>query len=86
MFYPQLVSRACLHYGDRSSTGIIAGSLYGAMWGFDGVPRPHLDGLEHLQRLIDSGQSLFAVASISNEESETESHIDKAVLNKERLV
>ena len=44
-------------------TGVIAGALFGAVWGFRGVSRRHLDDLEHLEGLVHSGQSLFAVSN-----------------------
>jgi ADP-ribosylarginine hydrolase len=33
----ELCLRAMLHGGDNDSTGSIAGSFYGALYGFDGV-------------------------------------------------
>jgi len=65
----ELVCRAGFHGGRRSATGVIAATLFGAIWGFRGVCRRHLDELEHLELLVHSGQSLFAVSTASSTSS-----------------
>ena len=80
----QLVTRACFHGGRRSATGVIAGALFGAVWGFRGVAPPHLHDLEHLESLVHSGQSLFAVSN--SQEPEKSPNEGNSVEAHERLV
>ena len=52
------VYRAMLHAGDSDSTGILAGSWYGAMNGFQGVPESHSHCLEYGAVLMRLGVAL----------------------------
>ena len=48
-----------LHGGDNDSTGTIAGAWYGAMYGYQGVPKCHMDNLEGYNRAVQFGNALF---------------------------
>ena len=47
--WEQLVKRGALHGGDNDSTGIIGASLWGAIYGFEGVI-PSFEKLEFRER------------------------------------
>jgi ADP-ribosylglycohydrolase len=46
--WTELCLRAMLHGGDNDSTGCIAGSLYGALYGFSNVPENNYKVINHL--------------------------------------
>ncbi|KAH3863491.1 ADP-ribosylhydrolase ARH1-like [Dreissena polymorpha] len=54
-----LCERGIFHGGDSDSTGIIAGSLFGALYGFNGVPEGNHSHVEKLADLVKIGESLF---------------------------
>eukprot|EP00731_Ephydatia_muelleri_P028920 Em0020g564a len=56
--WEELCLRGVLHGGDNDSTGIIAGSCWGAMYGFEGVPEVNYKNLEYKDRLISLGKKL----------------------------
>lgn len=60
--WEELCLRGMLHSGDNDSTGIIAGSAWGAMYGFKGVPKCNYEGLEYRDRLSNMASQLFRKA------------------------
>ncbi|MCL4129091.1 UNVERIFIED_CONTAM: hypothetical protein GTU68_034311 [Idotea baltica] len=54
----QLCERAMLHGGDSDSTGIIAGSLFGLMYGLENVPFTHYCNIEKKNELIKLSRHL----------------------------
>lgn len=48
-----------IHSGDNDSTGAIGGSIFGAMFGFAGVPKPHYENLEYIDRMTNLGTTLY---------------------------
>ena len=57
--WEELCLRGVLHGGDNDSTGIIAGSCWGAMYGFEGVPEVNYKNLEYRDRLVTLGKDLY---------------------------
>ena len=49
--WSELCYRGMLHGGDSDSTGIIAAACWGALHGFEGVPKGHYNNLEYVDRL-----------------------------------
>jgi len=60
--WKELLLRGALHGGDSDSTGSIAGSWFGALYGFKGVPKNHFDELEYLNRLQKLGKQIFELS------------------------
>ena len=58
--WEELCHRAMLHGGDNDSTGTIAGCLYGALYGYQGVPEVNYNELEYKDRLKTVASKLFA--------------------------
>jgi ADP-ribosylglycohydrolase len=56
--WEKLVIYSCLHAGDSDTTGAIACSLWGAMFGFKGVPDNNYEKLEYKKELLDLGEQL----------------------------
>ncbi|KAL5473596.1 hypothetical protein EMCRGX_G028098 [Ephydatia muelleri] len=56
--WEELCLRGVLHGGDNDSTGIIAGSCWGAMYGFEGVPEVNYKNLEYKDHLVALGKKL----------------------------
>lgn len=54
-----LVVYSMLHMGDSDSTGCIAASWYGALYGFEKVPNNNLKYLEYKQELEKLGNSMY---------------------------
>ena len=61
--WEKLCLRAMFHGGDSDSTGAIAGCLYGAMFGFYGIPDNHYKGLEYLTRLRTVASHILGLVS-----------------------
>ena len=57
--WEKLVTYSMLHAGDSDTTGAIAGSWYGAMYGFHDVPDKNLKYLEFKHKLMDLGEKLY---------------------------
>ncbi|XP_052767910.1 uncharacterized protein LOC128208392 [Mya arenaria] len=55
----ELCSRAMFHSGDSDSTGVIAGSCFGAMFGFKGVQKGNYSKLEYKERLEKLAKNLL---------------------------
>ena len=64
-----LVERAMLHGGDSDSTGILAGSWYGALNGFRGVPENHYKSVEFFNESMDLGRHLVRISPTSSSSS-----------------
>ncbi|WAQ96012.1 ADPRH-like protein [Mya arenaria] len=61
--WKELCDRAMFHGGDSDSSGVIAGCLYGAMYGFAGVPKKNYRDLEYYKEIDNLGKSLFKMRS-----------------------
>ncbi|KAH3856515.1 hypothetical protein DPMN_099105 [Dreissena polymorpha] len=59
--WEDLCSRSLFHCGDSDSTGVIAAAFYGAMFGFQGVPKNNYDGPEKKQQLLKLAEKLFEI-------------------------
>ena len=59
--WEELCLRGVLHGGDNDSTGIIAGSCWGALYGFEGVPEVNYKNMEYIDRLFALGKDLYRV-------------------------
>lgn len=55
-----LVVYSALHYGDSDTVGAIAGSLYGAVYGFHGVPESNYVSLEFKNDLLKLGKDFYS--------------------------
>ena len=60
--WEELCLRGVLHGGDNDSTGIIAGSCWGALYGFEGVPEVNYKKMEYKDRLFALGQDLCKIS------------------------
>lgn len=60
--WPDLCRRAMLHGGDSDSTGVIAGCLYGARFGFKGVKKQNYQNLEFRETLEDLARQLYRLS------------------------
>ncbi|CAD7945945.1 unnamed protein product [Amoebophrya sp. A120] len=69
--YKTLVERAVLHRGDNDSTGSIALSWYGALFGFQGVPEKHYSGIEYSGRCRNAAKKLFSQVQQSSTSTTT---------------
>lgn len=58
-----LVVYSMLHAGDSDSTGCIAASWYGALYGFHQVPENNLKYLEYKKELYKLGQNLYKISN-----------------------
>jgi len=58
--WEELCSRAMFHGGDSDSTGVIAATWWGAMFGMDGVPVGNYNNLEYRKRIENTAAKLFA--------------------------
>lgn len=61
--WQKLCRHGMLHSGDNDSTGVISGACYGAMYGFDGVPKMNYENVEYRERLETAGAVLYSMAS-----------------------
>ncbi|KAH3743918.1 protein ADP-ribosylarginine hydrolase [Pelomyxa schiedti] len=57
--WEKLCHSAILHGGDNDSTGCIAGAIFGALYGFQGVPPTNYKNLEYHTRLESLGNKLY---------------------------
>ena len=57
--WTELAHRAFFHGGDSDSTGIIAGSLYGALYGYTGVFDKNMEELEYMSDLKGLAKDLY---------------------------
>ncbi|KAH3863489.1 ADP-ribosylhydrolase ARH1-like [Dreissena polymorpha] len=60
--WAELCYRAMLHGGDSDTTGAIAGALFGALYGFSGVPENHYSGLEQKDELFELANQLYTLS------------------------
>lgn len=67
--WPDLCKHAMLHGGDSDSTGVIAGCLYGAMFGLKGVKKQNYQNLEFRETLVDLAQQLYRLSHPSEDAS-----------------
>jgi ADP-ribosylarginine hydrolase len=63
--WTDLCHRAMFHGGDSDSTGVIAGCLYGVLYGMDNVFKNNYKELEYYERLQNVGRELFNLAKES---------------------
>lgn len=57
--WEKLIVYSMLHIGDTDTTGCIAGGWYGALYGYDDIPKYMIDNLEYKKRIMDTGNNLF---------------------------
>jgi ADP-ribosylarginine hydrolase len=57
--WEKLVFYAMLHGGDTDTTGCIAASWYGALYGFNDVPKNSINVIEYRDELYNLGQKLY---------------------------
>ncbi|XP_064167147.1 inactive ADP-ribosyltransferase arh2-like [Anguilla rostrata] len=61
--WTELCRRAMFHGGESSATGLIAGCLYGLLYGLDQVPAGLYQNLEKRERLEELGRELHRAAA-----------------------
>jgi ADP-ribosylarginine hydrolase len=61
-----LVVYSMIHLGDSDTTGCIAASWYGALYGFNSVPKNNIKYLEFKDELYDLGKKIFNKYKIEN--------------------
>ncbi|XP_007888806.1 protein ADP-ribosylarginine hydrolase [Callorhinchus milii] len=61
----ELCNRGVFHGGDNDSTGAIAAAWWGAMYGFQEVPKSNFENLEYKQRLVTLGEKLYELSHSS---------------------
>ena len=61
--WEKLCKHGMLHGGDCDSTGVIAGACFGALYGYEGVPKCNYEKVEYHDRLQDAGKKLYLLAS-----------------------
>ncbi|XP_050965514.1 inactive ADP-ribosyltransferase arh2 isoform X2 [Labeo rohita] len=62
--WEELCKRAMFHGGESSATGLIAGCLYGLLYGIGQVPAGLYQDLDKRQKLEDLGERLFRAAAV----------------------
>ncbi|XP_058648567.1 inactive ADP-ribosyltransferase arh2 isoform X1 [Onychostoma macrolepis] len=62
--WEELCKRAVLHGGESSATGLIAGCLYGLLFGIQQVPAGLYQDLDKRQKLEDLGERLHRAAAV----------------------
>ena len=67
--WEELCNRAMFHGGDSDSTGTIAGCLFGAMHGFESVPKENYKDVEFRKELEDLSLQLCKLRSTPEESS-----------------
>jgi len=74
--WKKLIENAVLHGGDNDSTGSIAASWFGALFGLEEVPSNHYEELEYRDRLHSSALQLFELSKqlLQSEETTTNSN------------
>ncbi|XP_057187424.1 inactive ADP-ribosyltransferase arh2 isoform X2 [Triplophysa rosa] len=70
--WEELCKRAMFHGGESSATGLIAGCLYGLMYGLSHVPAGLYQNLDKRDKLEDLGAQLYK--SSSTEKAQREEH------------
>ena len=60
--WEKLCHHGMLHGGDNDSTGVIAGACFGAMYGFEGVPKCNYEQVEYHGKLSKAGRDLYKIA------------------------
>ncbi|XP_058236054.1 inactive ADP-ribosyltransferase arh2 [Hemibagrus wyckioides] len=61
--WSELCKRAMFHGGESSATGLIAGCLYGLLYGLNQVPQGLYQNLEKREKLEELGAKLYHMAS-----------------------
>ena len=64
--WEKLCKHGMLHGGDSDSTGVIAGACFGALYGYEGVPKCNYKKVEYFDRLKKAGMELLRLASEDN--------------------
>ena len=64
--WDSLVFTAALHFGDNDTTGIIAGAWYGAYYGFNGLEKNKMEGLEFYHKLKEISDKITKVLEFSH--------------------
>jgi len=63
--WEKLCQYGCLHGGKNNSTGTIAASWFGALFGFKNVPKQNYDRLENARQLKELAKDLFTLRQAS---------------------
>lgn len=57
--WEELCRRSMFHAGDSDSTGVIAASCFGALYGFKGVPVSNYESLEYRDRIVKLSEDIY---------------------------
>ncbi|MBA42407.1 MAG: hypothetical protein CMF62_00170 [Magnetococcales bacterium] len=57
--WEKLVIYSMLHIGDTDTTGCLAGAWYGALYGFEDVPKHYIEQVEFSKELHEIGEKLY---------------------------
>ena len=57
--WEKLIVYAMLHIGDTDTTGCIAGGWYGALYGYDDIPKYMINNLEYKKRIMKTGNDIY---------------------------
>jgi len=57
--WEELCRRSMFHAGDSDSTGVIAASCFGALYGFKGVPVSNYENLEYRDRIVKLSEDIY---------------------------
>ncbi|UJR13601.1 hypothetical protein I4U23_000614 [Adineta vaga] len=63
--WSELCRRAALHGGHGDATGCIAGAIFGAIYGFENIPKENYENVEYHHELESIGKNLFNLRRIS---------------------
>ncbi|XP_046549771.1 uncharacterized protein LOC124259643 [Haliotis rubra] len=74
--WKKLCIRGMFHGGDSDSTGTIAACWYGAMYGFQGVPKGNYKNLEYRDRLERLAEELYNLAQTSRVSQDNPEEMD----------
>ena len=64
--WEKLIVYAMLHIGDTDTTGCIAGGWYGALYGYDDIPKYMINNLEYKKRIMSVGNNIYNEFYIKN--------------------
>ncbi|KAK2908442.1 hypothetical protein Q8A67_004279 [Cirrhinus molitorella] len=65
--WEELCKRAMFHGGESSATGLIAGCLYGLLYGIGQIPAGLYQDLDKRQKLEDLGERLYQAAAVEKD-------------------
>ncbi|CAF0996561.1 unnamed protein product [Adineta steineri] len=65
--WTELCKRAALHGGHGDATGCVAGALFGAIYGFENVPKQNYKNVEYHDELENVAKKLYNLRQISSQ-------------------